>query len=45
MSDEQAEEAMNICPVGSILRKEVGYKIPIGQRKFDKEAIGSDIKA
>lgn len=45
MTDEQAEEAMNICPVGSILKKEKGYDIPIGQRKFDKEAIGSDIKS
>lgn len=45
LTDEQAEEAMNICPVGSILKKEKGYDIPIGQRKFDKEAIGSDIKS
>jgi len=45
MTDEQAEEAMNICPVGSILKKEKGYYIPIGQRKFDKEAIGSEIKS
>ena len=45
MTDEQAEEAMNICPVGSILKKEKGYDVPIGQRKFDKEAIGSDIKS
>lgn len=45
MTDEMAEHAMEICPVGSILRKEKGFEQPIGHRKFDKEAIGSDIKS
>ncbi len=45
LTDEEAENAMNTCPVGSILRKEKGFIEPIGHRKFDKEAIGSDIKS
>lgn len=44
MSDEQAQEAMDNCPVGSILRKERGYIDPIGRRKYDNEPIGSDIE-
>jgi len=44
MTDEEAQEAMDRCPVGSILRKERGYVDPIGSRKFDKEPIGSEIE-
>jgi [NiFe] hydrogenase diaphorase moiety small subunit len=44
MSEENALKAMKICPVGAILRKEVGFATPIGQRKYDNVAIGSDIE-
>jgi [NiFe] hydrogenase diaphorase moiety small subunit len=44
MSWEKANEAMNICPVGSILVRERGFITPIGERKYDKEPIGSDIE-
>ena len=44
MTDEQAQKAMDTCPVGSILRKERGYVEPIGRRKYDKQPIGSDIE-
>lgn len=44
LTDEQAQEAMDTCPVGSILRKEKGFDEPIGTRKFDKTAIGSEIE-
>lgn len=44
LSDEMAVKAMEQCPVGCILRKEVGYKVPIGQRKFDGKPIGSEIE-
>lgn len=44
MSDEQAEKAMDICPVGSIIRKEVGFAVPIGKRKYDSKPIGSEIE-
>lgn len=43
-SEQEAKEAMEICPVGAILKKETGYNIPIGERKFDKKPIGSDIE-
>lgn len=44
MSDEQAKEAAEICPVGALLMKEVGFDTPIGERKYDKIPIGSDIE-
>jgi len=44
MSDELAELAMKNCPVGSILKKEKGFQLAIGKRKYDHEPIGSDIK-
>jgi [NiFe] hydrogenase diaphorase moiety small subunit len=44
LSEEEAREAMEICPVGAILKKEQGYNVPIGERKFDKSPIGSDIE-
>ena len=44
MTDEQAQEAADICPVGAILVKEKGFREPIGKRKYDKEPIGSDIE-
>lgn len=44
MSDKQAQEAMDICPVGAIIRKEQGFNIPIGNRKYDNVPIGSEIE-
>lgn len=44
MSDQEAQEAADICPVGAILKKEQGFKEPIGQRKYDNEPIGSEIE-
>jgi [NiFe] hydrogenase diaphorase moiety small subunit len=44
LSEQEAQEAMEICPVGAILKKEQGYLVPIGERKFDKLPIGSDIE-
>ncbi len=44
MTEEQAKKAMDMCPVGSILRKEVGFAVPIGKRRFDGKPIGSDIR-
>lgn len=42
MSDELANKAMEICPVGSLLKKEKGFDTPIGKRKYDKTPIGSE---
>lgn len=39
------DKALNVCPVGALLKKRVGYAIPVGQRKYDHEPIGSDIEA
>ncbi len=44
LTEEEAQEAMDICPVGAILKKEQGYQVPIGQRKYDKMPIGTDIE-
>lgn len=44
LSDETAQKAMDICPVGAILKKGVGFAVPVGKRKFDKKPIGSDIE-
>ncbi len=44
ITDELANEAMEICPVGALLVKGKGYETPIGKRKFDKFAIGEDIE-
>jgi len=44
LSDEMAQKAMDICPVGAIIRKEKGFNEPIGTRKYDKMPIGSDIE-
>ena len=39
------DKAADVCPVGAIIKKRVGYAVPIGKRKFDKQPIGSDIEA
>ncbi len=41
LSEEQAIEAMNICPVGAILVKGVALEKPFGERKYD--FIGKDV--
>jgi [NiFe] hydrogenase diaphorase moiety small subunit len=43
-TEQEAIEAMDICPVGAIIKKERGYYSPIGSRKYDNEPIGSDIE-
>ena len=43
LTEEEAQAAMDICPVGAIIKKEQGYRVPIGERKYDKMPIGSDI--
>lgn len=39
------DRAVGICPVGAILTKRVGYAVPVGQRLYDHQPIGSDIEA
>ncbi len=38
------DEAVDACPVGAILRKREGYRIPVGLRRYDGTPIGSDIE-
>jgi [NiFe] hydrogenase diaphorase moiety small subunit len=33
------DKAMSVCPVGVILRKRRGFKVPIGERRFDRQPI------
>jgi len=39
MSAEQVTYAANLCPVGTIIEKRVGFNDPIGKRKFDIKSI------
>jgi [NiFe] hydrogenase diaphorase moiety small subunit len=39
-----SDEAVAVCPVGTLMRKHSGYRIPIGKRSFDLAPIGSDIE-
>ena len=38
------DRAAEACPVGCILKKRVGYAVPVGQRVYDHEPIGSNIE-
>ena len=45
MNDEVAQEAMDVCPVGAIIKKEIGFSVPIGERTYDKNPIGHELDA
>ena len=38
------DKAAEACPVGAIVKKRVGYAVPVGQRLYDHKPIGSDIE-
>lgn len=38
------DEAVAACPVGALMRKREGYRVPIGNRTYDHKPIGSDIE-
>lgn len=38
------DKAADVCPVGCIIKKRVGFAMPIGSRKYDHKPIGSDIE-
>ena len=44
ITDEIAERAAKICPVGALLKKEVGFAQPIGTRTYDLEPIGAEVE-
>ncbi|MGB2922372.1 MAG: 2Fe-2S iron-sulfur cluster-binding protein [Mycobacterium sp.] len=39
MPIEQVRYAVEICPVGAILEKGVGYDVPIGRRKYEVKSV------
>lgn len=39
------DKAAHVCPVACIVIRRDGYRIPNGQRRFDKTPIGTDIEA
>ncbi len=39
------DRAMDVCPVGAILRKRSGYTVPVGQRPYDRRPIGAEIES
>ncbi|MCK4871736.1 MAG: (2Fe-2S)-binding protein [Phycisphaerales bacterium] len=39
------DAAIEACPVGAIIKKRVGYVVPIGKRLYDHKPIGSEIEA
>lgn len=36
-----SDKAVEVCPVGVILKKHVGFRVPIGQRRFDAAPISA----
>ena len=48
LAETQAEgqdQSVAACPTGSLLVKQVGYAVPVGQRKFDHQPIGAEIES
>ena len=41
---DATDKAVEACPVGALLVKRVGFAVPVGQRKYDHQPIGSDIE-
>jgi [NiFe] hydrogenase diaphorase moiety small subunit len=39
-----ADRAFDLCPVGSLLRKRTGFTVPVGQRPYDQQPIGSAVE-
>ena len=41
---ELTDKAVDLCPVGAILKKRVGFAVPVGERLYDHKPIGSDVE-
>ena len=39
---EVTDEVTASCPCGALMKKRIGYAVPIGQRPFDRRPIGSE---
>jgi [NiFe] hydrogenase diaphorase moiety small subunit len=42
---KSTDKAADVCPVGAILKKKVGFSVPVGQRLYDTTPIGTDIES
>lgn len=42
---DAADKAAQVCPTGCIVVKRKGWAVPVGQRKYDHQPIGSEIEA
>ena len=40
-----ADKAIEVCPVGCLIKKRIGFAVPVGKRMYDHKPIGSDIEA
>ena len=40
-----SDRAVAACPTGSLLVKQVGFRVPVGQRRFDDQPIGTEIES
>ncbi|MCP5070064.1 MAG: NADP oxidoreductase, partial [bacterium] len=38
------DRAVSACPVGALMKKRVGYAVPIGKRTYDEKPIGTDVE-
>ena len=38
------DEVVASCPVGALMKKRVGYAVPVGQRLYDARPIGADVE-
>jgi [NiFe] hydrogenase diaphorase moiety small subunit len=38
------DEVVASCPVGALMKKRVGYAVPVGQRLYDSRPIGADVE-
>jgi [NiFe] hydrogenase diaphorase moiety small subunit len=43
LTEATAQKAMDICPVGALLKKGPQYQTPIGERTYDVTPIGADV--
>ncbi len=44
-SADVTDQALDACPVGALLRKRVGFAVPVGRRLYDHDPIGSPAAA
>lgn len=42
---QSSDKAAELCPVGCIVKKRIGFALPVGQRLFDGNPIGSEIES